>query len=63
MFRLLINLVATVVVTGLAVALLITFNWDIGATIKWTWGRTVWLIGMVADWFISMPWFQESVSS
>ncbi|WP_307219557.1 hypothetical protein [Microbacterium sp. SORGH_AS_0888] len=54
---------ATVVVTGLAVALLITFNWDIGATIKWTWGRTVWLIGMVADWFISMPWFQESVSS
>jgi len=63
MFRLVMNIAATVVVTGLAVAVLHTFNWDIGAAIEWAWGRTVWLIGKVADWFMAMPWFQESVSS
>lgn len=63
MARLLLNLAATVLVVGLAVALLITFHWDIGAIIEWAWGRTVWLIGKVADWFMAMPWFQESVSS
>lgn len=63
MARLLLNLAATVVVVGLAVALLITFDWDIARSIEWAWGRTVWLIGKVADWFMAMPWFQESVSS
>ncbi len=63
MARLLLNLAATVVVVGLAVALLISFDWEIPRIIEWAWGRTVWLIGKVADWFIAMPWFQESVSS
>lgn len=63
MARLLLNIAATVVVAGLAVALLIAHDWDIAAVIEWGWGRTVWLIGKVADWFMAMPWFQESVSS
>lgn len=63
MFRLVMNFGAAVVVIGLAVALLIAHDWDIAAVIEWAWGRTVWLIGKVADWFMAMPWFQESVSS
>lgn len=63
MFRLVMNVVATLVVLGLTLALLITFDWDIGAVGAWAWGRTIWLIGMIADWFMTLAWFQGSVSS
>lgn len=62
MFRFVMNLIATLVVLGLFLALVITFNWDLGAIAEWAWGISVWVIGVIADWFMSLPIFQEAVS-
>lgn len=62
MFRFVLNAVTTLFVLGLFLALLIAFDWDFGAIFEWAWGITVWIIGVIAEWFASLPIFQEAVS-
>lgn len=63
MLRTVLSIVLGVVLIGLGIALMRVFNWDLGALLNWAWNWVTGLIGAIADFFGSNPWFQSAVSS
>ena len=63
MLRLIGSAIGALILAGLGLALLITFNWDVGAIFEWGIGFVTDLVNTVAGWFMGWSVFQDAVSS
>lgn len=63
MVKVIISALVSVVVVGLALALLRSFDWDIGELMNWAWSFVMTLVESVADFFTGNKTFQKVVSS
>lgn len=63
MVKIIISSLVSVVVIGLALALLRSFDWDIAELLNWVWGFVIGLVESVADFFTGNKTFQKVVSS
>lgn len=62
MFRFIMSIILTLVLIGLAVAVLRWFNWDIGAVFSWIWNLLVTIVNNIADFFVHNSFFQNLLS-
>ncbi|MEQ6896249.1 hypothetical protein [Microbacterium sp. KR10-403] len=62
MGRLIFGLLGALLVSGLALALLTSFDWDLVALGTWIVEPITDLVTWVADWLLGLPLFQKLVS-
>ncbi|WP_243224561.1 hypothetical protein [Microbacterium sp. CIAB417] len=62
MFRLIWGVVSALILSGIVLALLTVFNWDLVALGEWIVGLVTSTVNAVADFFMSLSWFQNLVS-
>lgn len=62
MIRLIWGVVSALILSGIVLALLTVFNWDLVALGEWIVGLVTSTVKAVADFFMGMGWFQNLVS-